>query len=129
MGDAFQLFPGATAGFTSSSLQSTDTLHNAIYAWSNTVSTDGKVTVASANYIVNPTPINMVTTVSNSVLTLAWPADHTGWVLQAQTNALTKGLGTNWATVTGSAATNRIIVPIAPTNGSVFFRMIYTNFP
>jgi autotransporter-associated beta strand protein len=129
MGDVFQLFPGATAGFTSSSLQSTDTLHNAVYTWNNTVGTDGKVTVASVNYVVNPVPFNIVTTVSNKVLTLTWPTDHTGWALQGQTNAPTQGLGTNWVTVAGSTVTNKIVVPIVATNGSVFFRMVYTNLP
>ena len=36
-------------------------------------------------------------------LTLSWPADHTGWRLQAQTNNPTTGLGTNWFDVPGSA--------------------------
>ena len=58
-------------------------------------------------------------------LTLAWPADHTGWRLEAQTNSLASGLGTNWVTVLGSAATNQVFVPVQTTNGSVFFRLVY----
>jgi fibronectin type 3 domain-containing protein len=56
---------------------------------------------------------------------LAWPSDHTGWRLQAQTNSATGGLGTNWATVTGSAATNSWVLPLVPANESVFFRLVY----
>jgi hypothetical protein len=41
--------------------------------------------------------------------------------LQTQTNSL----GTNWFTVTGSTATNKMIIPIGLTNGSVFFRLTY----
>ena len=54
-------------------------------------------------------------------LSLSWPADHTGWRLQAQTNAL----GTNWATITGSSATNEEIIAITGANRAVFFRMVY----
>jgi hypothetical protein len=79
--------------------------------------------VAGVTFIVNPTPTNIVTGVTNGLLTLSWPSDYTGWTLQSQTNSISKGLGTNWADVAGSAATNKVIVPIASTNGSVFFRM------
>jgi fibronectin type 3 domain-containing protein len=54
-----------------------------------------------------------------------WPADHTGWRLQAQTNAPGAGLGTNWVTVSGSTGTNAIAIPVGNTNGSVFFRLVY----
>ena len=54
-------------------------------------------------------------------LQLGWPADHVGWHLQTQTNSL----GTNWFTVSGSTATNRIFLPVNPANGSVFFRLVY----
>jgi autotransporter-associated beta strand protein len=58
-------------------------------------------------------------------LTLSWPSDHTGWRLEAQTNTLASGLGTNWATVANSSDTNQMVIPIITTNGSVFFRLIY----
>jgi hypothetical protein len=73
---------------------------------------------------VNATPTNIVTQVSGNQLTLSWPADHIGWTLQAQTNAPGVGLGTNWVNVAGSSVTNLVVLPIAPNNGSVFFRMI-----
>ena len=57
-------------------------------------------------------------------LQLNWPADHTGWQLQAQTNSLSVGLGTNWSTVAGSAQTNQITVSLNATNGAVFFRLM-----
>jgi hypothetical protein len=58
-------------------------------------------------------------------LELNWPSDHTGWRLEAQTNAPGAGLGTNWVTVAGSTATNTASIPISNTNGSVFFRLVY----
>jgi glucose/arabinose dehydrogenase len=54
-------------------------------------------------------------------LDISWPtiAGH----LETQTNSLSVGLGTNWVTVPGSAATNHIVVPLDQSNGSVFYRL------
>jgi len=81
------------------------------------------------------TPTNIAYTISsssgngNGTLMLSWPADHTGWRLQAQTNTLPplggSGLGTNWFDVPGSPTTNTVDLPIDPSNGSVFYRLIY----
>jgi len=57
-------------------------------------------------------------------LQISWPADHTGWQLQSQTNDFTTGLGTNWVNMTGSDQTNQMTVPLNSTNGSVFFRLV-----
>ena len=56
---------------------------------------------------------------------LGWPADHTGWWLQMQTNSIGEGLGTNWVNVSGSDATNQIFIPINTANGGAFFRLAY----
>jgi hypothetical protein len=74
----------------------------------------------------NPAPTNLtITTLNGTNLELQWPADHTGWRIQGQTNAVAVGLTTNWVTIPGSGLTNQIILPIDKANGSVFFRMIY----
>jgi regulation of enolase protein 1 (concanavalin A-like superfamily) len=57
-------------------------------------------------------------------LQFSWPADHTGWQLQAQTNNLGTGLGTNWVNVPGSMQTNQMAMPLNTTNGAVFFRLV-----
>jgi len=44
----------------------------------------------------------------------------TGGTLQAQTNSLGSGLGTNWVDYSGSSP---MTIPINPANGSVFFRV------
>jgi hypothetical protein len=54
-----------------------------------------------------------------------WPTDHLGWKLQAQTNSLNSGLGTNWSAVPGSGLTNQFFLPVVTTNASVFFRLTY----
>ena len=47
VGDFFQLFPGATAGFSTFVPQTNDVRNSVNYTWANTVATDGKITVAS----------------------------------------------------------------------------------
>jgi Immunoglobulin domain/Concanavalin A-like lectin/glucanases superfamily len=76
--------------------------------------------------IVNLAPTNIVVSVSgNNQVTLRWPTDHTGWTLQAQTNDLSVGIGTNWVDVSNSSSTNQMVIPVNPTNPSVFYRLIY----
>jgi len=74
---------------------------------------------------ISTVPVPLGLQFSARQLQLNWPADHTGWRLQAQTNALGAGLGTNWVTVSGSTGTNAITIPVANANGSVFFRLVY----
>jgi hypothetical protein len=74
----------------------------------------------------NAAPGNLnLSTLNGTNLILQWPGDHTGWSIQVQTNPVTVGLSTNWATLAGSSLTNQIMVPVDKTNGTVFFRMIY----
>ena len=71
-------------------------------------------------------PTNITATVSGTTLTLTWPADHIGCILQAQTNALSSGLtapaGT-WFDVAGSSSNNTNIMTINPDNPTVFYRL------
>jgi fibronectin-binding autotransporter adhesin len=128
-GDSFQLFGSGVSGFTSYNLETNDYVNNVKYTWDNTVASNGKVTVLSVGLLVNTNPTNISASVTGGDLTLQWPPDRTGWTLQAQTNALNGGLGTNWVDVAGSSGTNQMVIPIDPANGSVFYRMVYTNTP
>ena len=80
-------------------------------------------TYTTLSVATNPT--NITSSVVGSTLHLAWPADHTGWTLEAQTNTLSVGLSTNWVRIPGSSASNQLSVPIVPGNGSVFYRLVY----
>ena len=88
----------------------------------NTLETDGTLRVAS---VVNTNPTNLLFNFSGGTLTLFWPADHTGWRLQMQTNSLLTGLGTNWIVVLGSNLTNSMILPVDATKATMSYRMIY----
>jgi len=68
-----------------------------------------------------PTELDIV--VEGNQLLLDWPADHTGWRLQSQTNGLATGLGTNWVDVPGSAETNQVALPLDPLDGAVLYRL------
>lgn len=78
---------------------------------------------------VNLNPTNIVSSVSGGQLTLSWPADHTGWQLQVQTNSLNTGLGANWVPVSGSTSVNQLTVPVNAASGSVFYRLVYPASP
>lgn len=90
-------------------------------------STNVFVTLSVTNGVtVNTNSTNIVFSVSGGQLTLSWPADHTGWTLEAQTNnPSAPGLTTNWYPISGSSATDEFVVPINSTNGSVFYRLVY----
>lgn len=88
----------------------------------NTLATDGTLRLVAT---VNLTPTNVTAVVSGNQLTLSWPSDHTGWHLQAQTNSLSAGLGTNWVTIPNTDQSNQYTTTIDPTQGTVFYRMVY----
>jgi hypothetical protein len=77
-----------------------------------------------STFTFNFIPVPTITPVaSGNVLQLLWPANYTGWTLQAQTNAPGDGIGTNWDIVSGST-TNQFSTPMDNTVGSEFFRLI-----
>ena len=90
----------------------------------NTVGESANSTEAGAR-AVSLRPPKLGFGMAGGELQFTWPADHTGWRVQAQTNSSGAGLGTNWITVAGSTNLNNVTVPMVPTNGSAFFRLVY----
>jgi hypothetical protein len=75
---------------------------------------------------VNPT--NLAIILSNNVLQLTWPADHTGWRLLVQTNHLNTGISLNtndWATIPGSTQVNQTNFPVILNQPMEFYRLVY----
>ena len=62
---------------------------------------------------------NISASVSGKTLTIAWPTDHLGWILQAQTNGMSMG---QWFDLPGSGTVNSVAIPIDPANPAVFYR-------
>lgn len=116
-GDCFQLFEAGSnsGGFSTIVLP----VLNAGLGWSTANLVSGLINVvptASANLGWN---------MSGSNINLSWPAAYLGWRLQAQTNALNAGLGTNWGTVLGSSLTNLMVLTAGGSPGCVFYRLVY----
>ena len=72
---------------------------------------------------MNPTNITAVV-IGGNTLEMSWPEDHTGWILQGQTNAIGVGLTTTWYNVPDTSTTNRVFIPLDPANGSAFYRLV-----
>jgi autotransporter-associated beta strand protein len=120
-GDTFQLFSGPGAGVFLSVTLPTNDASGATYTWEDDTLTTGSIKVLTVTGGVATNPTNITTSVSGTNLTLTWPVDHTGWLLQAQTNSLT---GPNWFTIPASSGTNQFSIPIDPANKSMFFRLL-----
>ena len=120
----FKLFSKPVSGFASITLPTSDPSNTKTYSWTTNLAVDGSITLESGGTI-NPNPTNIVFGVTNGTLTLSWPVDHTGWRLQAETNALSAGLnGNTWADVAGSTNVNSLAIPVDANNGTVFYRLI-----
>jgi cellulose 1,4-beta-cellobiosidase len=74
---------------------------------------------------ISDTPASLNVSPNTGQIQIGWPQDHTGWILQSQTDSITAGLGTNWVTIANSTETNLVNLSIAPTSGSVFFRLAH----
>jgi autotransporter-associated beta strand protein len=83
---------------------------------------NGQLSVVST---LSLAPTEISATIVDDSLHITWPPSHTGWRLEAQTNAVGSGLGALWFDVPGANLTNEIMLPIDPVNGSVFFRLVY----
>ena len=74
--------------------------------------------------VLNPyiaaNPTNVTASVSGNTLTIAWPTDHLGWILQAQTNGLSPD---QWFDLPGTGTANSAAIPINPANPAVFYRL------
>ena len=88
--------------------------------WStSTLASDG------ALRIISTAAPNVTSQVAGSQLSLAWPPDHLGWRLQAQTNAPNVGLTATWFDVANTAGITNFTTTINQANGSVFYRLVY----
>ncbi len=62
--------------------------------------------------------------VNGNQISLSWPSQNIGWLLQAQTNSTAVGLGSNWVDVPGSTTSDNAMFTIDPANGAVFYRLV-----
>jgi hypothetical protein len=87
--------------------------------------TNGQLTVyvtPSSAILLNPVlaPPKITFSVSGNQLSLNWPTNYTGWLLESNSLGLTS---MNWKPVPGSANTNHVQITIQPGLGKVFYRL------
>ena len=113
-GDTFRIFSGAVSNGAALAVTGGDV------GWANHLAIDGSIQVVNtlASY-----PTNISFSVSGGTLSLNWPTTHLGWVLQSQTNSLSRGLGTNWLDVLNTENGTSASIPVNPTNATVFYRL------
>ena len=91
--------------------------------------TDPAFLAGPGSLLVTPpiptTPTNLSFSVSSGILTLSWPSNYLGWVLQAQTNSATTGLTTNWVTIPNSSVVTATNIFLNKNNPSAFYRLMY----
>ena len=108
----------ASLAFTSSSLNN-GTVYYFVVSAVNAAGEGTNSTQVSARPTSSaPTQIGFA--LLGNQLQLDWPTDHTGWLLQSQTNSL----GTNWVNITSSAQTNVMALPVDTAHSAVFFRLV-----
>jgi hypothetical protein len=119
-GTTLQLFSAANylGAFTATNLP----VLGGGWGWDTSMLGSGTLKIVAA---VSTTPTNLTFAAVGNTLNISWPATHTGWRLEAQTNSVNVGISNNWFTVPGSATTNQIFMPLNPANGAVFYRLIY----
>lgn len=116
------------SGLTTSNFTATGLANGTVYYYAvSAVNLAGESTnsLEISSRPVSSTVPSFASQLSAGQITLDWPADHTGWLLQAQTNAVNAGIGSNWVTVLGSTGTNQMAFSLNPAQNCVFYRLAH----
>lgn len=120
--DSFTLLSPGFGGVFTYNLQTNDYVNNVKYTWNNTVSSNGKITVASVSPLVNSNPPQVQLSVSGNTLHLGWPT-NAGWTLL--TNSVGLSATNQWFPYPNSANLTNVDILMDPAKTNVFFRMVY----
>jgi hypothetical protein len=109
---------------------------NADGAWTGGIqavlaATNGQVTLLVppiTAILLNPVLLpaagtDLTVNLTGNQLTLSWPFNYTGWLLQS--NSVSLAFTNDWLTIPGSASTDSYHVTIIPTQTNVFYRMAH----
>jgi hypothetical protein len=86
-------------------------------AWNNQLAANGTIVVSTVGLP------HISTTVSNSTLTLSWPAAYPGW--EVQSNRVDLASSTNWFTVPNTASSTSYAVTLNSARTNVFYRLVF----
>jgi len=118
-GDSFTLFSKPLVNGGAMSLATTPALTSGLVL-SNRLALDGSVLVVSSGSLPS-NPTNVTYSVSHNTLTLGWPLNYTGWLLQS--NSVSIASTSSWFVVPGSSATNSMSFTVDPAKKNVFYRL------
>jgi fibronectin-binding autotransporter adhesin len=113
VGDTFTLFNATTQNANFANIVNANG-NGTTYSFAN-----GVLTVLSVGPDLTKNQLTNNITGGGTSLSLSWSP---GWKLQVQTNSLSKGLSTNWITVTDGIKTSTN-APIGSSDGCVFYRL------
>jgi hypothetical protein len=113
--DTFQLFLVGVGGITAN-LPASDPANGRNYTWQNNIAANGTIKVLTSTPIQPPILTNSF---SGTSITFSWSGS---FKLQAQTNSVGVGVTGNWFDYPGGGS-SPVIVPVLPSNPSVFFRL------
>jgi autotransporter-associated beta strand protein len=94
------------------------TVAGANATWTNKLAFDGTIEVLS---VMATTPTNLSCSLSGTNLTLSWPANYLGWMLQTNSVGVTT---TNWFTMSNSQTSTQVVVSVNPARSNVFYRLL-----
>jgi polygalacturonase len=126
---ANQLYTGAGAGGAPLSTMTATTATSLLtaifdslaFGWRAEGSTASEMTVSSISVTGQSTPPAIGYAFSGSTLTLNWPANYLGWLVQSNAVSLASS---NWSTVPGSGGATNFSVAPDPATPAVFYRLI-----
>jgi len=88
--------------------------------WTNQLAVDGTIAVLA---LLPVTPTNISFSLSGTNLTLSWPGNYLGWLLQS--NIVGVAASTNWFAVPNSALSTQQVITVNRARSNVFYRMAY----
>ncbi|MGD0260071.1 MAG: autotransporter-associated beta strand repeat-containing protein [Verrucomicrobiota bacterium] len=112
-GDTFALFNKAVGNGGALSVT------GAYVTWTNKLATDGTIAVLS---VMATTATNISSFLSGNNLTLSWPANYLGWILQ--TNSVGVTSTNNWFALPNSQSSTQVVINVNPARTNVFYRLL-----
>jgi hypothetical protein len=112
----------AATNYTDTSVVGQTLYYYVVSALNNAGESTNSLVAAATPAVAADSPL-LGCQITGGQLQFSWPVNHTGWLLQMQTNTLAQGLTTQWLTVPNSTLTNQLGVGMAASNAAVYFRL------
>jgi polygalacturonase len=99
----------------------TNSFDGLAFGWRATGSTPSEMTVNSIIVTGQSSPPIISSAASGSQLTLTWPGNYQGWLLQSNSTGLDSG---NWITIPGTDGATNYSFTVSPSAPNTFYRLI-----